>query len=363
MRDEGNRQQLTHCAGLMSGILATIFWFALQGCLVVDILLSVCLTSREFQRGAVRTYGLVTVFQVPIVVGCGMYELGSENKLWLTEAWSVLCPPHPRATHLFLPSSRITDAAFDCSAWWQTIKLLSIVPSSISALLHLATFALAWEYARTEEICVAKSASKPSRTPQPSPYNPTPPPTSTNRTSTSKQSFSSSESDSDDALVASSPRTKPWGSRFGRTTPRTTVSAVSGGSQVPNAAATWRMPWSRGDGMSAVPQEEASQDLEKGVESPLALARIQADARRTKGGHEFRSLSKRGHGRKDSTLEDFNRELEQSEDEIDRLVPHAEGKEEQGGYDAPSARAKQDSESDESGEETKYDYKMREKKG
>lgn len=53
------------------------------------------------------------------------------------------------------------------------------------------------------------------------------------------------------------------------------------------------------------------------------------------------SRRRRGVGGRGLTLEDFNRE--ESEDEVDRLVPHAAGKE-QGTYTAPSVRAEQDSE-------------------
>lgn len=51
-------------SGLQAALLSTMMWFAMQFCLVVDIVLCLCLTNRDFQEGDVRAYGIVAIFQV-----------------------------------------------------------------------------------------------------------------------------------------------------------------------------------------------------------------------------------------------------------------------------------------------------------
>lgn len=84
------------------------------------------------------------------------------------------------------------------------------------------------------------------------------------------------------------------------------------------------VPTSEGPSREAFGSDGA--DLEK---AEMELGRSGARSRsgsRSRDSRTMRSLGK-GHGRKDSTLEGFNREMNEDEDEIDRLVPHSEGEE------------------------------------
>lgn len=116
--------------------------------------------------------------------------------------------------------------------------------------------------------------------------------------------------------------------------------------------------------MAPIPTSEqapyASQhaDVEK-AEMELGRSQSRSRSRSASKSSTFRSLAK-GHRRKDSTLDEFNRELAASDDEIDRLVPHFEGKEAREEYEAEQERLgleKGGDSSDASG--GKYDYKSR----
>ncbi|KAI5479017.1 hypothetical protein MNV49_004421 [Pseudohyphozyma bogoriensis] len=215
------------CApALQSSLLASIFWFCMQICLVFDIILSMCLTTRDFQEGTVRSYAVVAVFQVPIVVG------------------------------YLITITQLTD---DCTSWWTTIRISSLVPSIISVVLHLVSTLLAWHYSQIETRRTAllahthpkKKSKKRVKTPSlppaattttptfppplgtPKPYSPSPPPLYPRPSSSDKpyndfhssESGSGSDSDSDassDGLAASSVAGRPaWkipftGGRQGR---------------------------------------------------------------------------------------------------------------------------------------------------
>ncbi|KAM0747721.1 hypothetical protein T439DRAFT_365841, partial [Meredithblackwellia eburnea MCA 4105] len=129
-----NETVLNLLVRLQAALLSSIMWFCLQICLIVDLILCMCLADRDFQEGSARTYGIVAIWQAPLVALYLMYELGTENQNWLIEACVV------------------TGYSLDCNAWWSTIRLTSIVPSAISAIFHLITFALAFEYSKKETL-------------------------------------------------------------------------------------------------------------------------------------------------------------------------------------------------------------------
>lgn len=44
--------------------------------------------------------------------------------------------------------SNMTKLSDDCSGWWSSVRLASLVPSIVSVVLRLVTFAMAFEFAR-----------------------------------------------------------------------------------------------------------------------------------------------------------------------------------------------------------------------
>ncbi|ORY90901.1 hypothetical protein BCR35DRAFT_328655 [Leucosporidium creatinivorum] len=126
--------------GLASSILATAFWYGMQLCLTMDMCLALCTTSRELQEGSVYAYGVVSVWQIPLMAVCLSFELSNENKTWIISACELTS---------FRPS---------CTDWWNSVRAAAIAPTIIASLFHATFFLFAFIFCRTRS---AKSLRPP----------------------------------------------------------------------------------------------------------------------------------------------------------------------------------------------------------
>ncbi|GAA5908680.1 uncharacterized protein JCM6883_004136 [Sporobolomyces salmoneus] len=116
--------------GISFGILLSILWWSLQVCLLVDLLATLLIASRDLQEGTVVIYGIMSIMQIPLVLLFLMYELTPTNQLWLL----VACVE--------------TKYAEDCSAWLTSHKHMMVIPSALACALHIIIVGLASYYIR-----------------------------------------------------------------------------------------------------------------------------------------------------------------------------------------------------------------------
>ncbi|GAA5846377.1 hypothetical protein JCM3766R1_001176 [Sporobolomyces carnicolor] len=120
-------------AWLSFGILLSIMWYFTMTCLLLDLMATLLIASRDLQEGAVVAFGIISIMQVPLVFLFLMYELSPTNQLWLL----VACVE--------------TKYAENCSTWLTSHKYMMMIPSALSCALHIIILGFTSWYIRHRE--------------------------------------------------------------------------------------------------------------------------------------------------------------------------------------------------------------------
>ncbi|GAA5955552.1 hypothetical protein JCM3765_006812 [Sporobolomyces pararoseus] len=116
--------------GLSFGILLSILWYFTMIFLLVDLMATLLIPSRDLQEGTVIAFGIVSIMQIPLVSLFLMYELNPTNQLWLL----VACVE--------------TKYAENCSSWLTSHKYMMVIPSALSCAAHIILLGFASWYIR-----------------------------------------------------------------------------------------------------------------------------------------------------------------------------------------------------------------------
>ncbi|GAA5924857.1 uncharacterized protein JCM15063_005751 [Sporobolomyces koalae] len=111
--------KLDNAFGLSFGIACSIVWHMLVVCLLLDLMSTLLIPSRTLQRGTVISFGIVSVFQIPLSILFLLNEMSPTNRLWLL----VACI-----------DSKYSN---DCVDWLETQRLAVLVPVGLNCVLHL----------------------------------------------------------------------------------------------------------------------------------------------------------------------------------------------------------------------------------
>ncbi|GAA6038505.1 hypothetical protein JCM8097_004600 [Rhodosporidiobolus ruineniae] len=117
--------------GIRFSLLVAIVWYCTLVFLLLDLVFTRLLPSRDLETGAVVSFGIIGIMQVPLVVLWLKYELSWSNQVWLINACNL------------------ADHTSSCTSWFRTVSLISTTTSSISCGLHLAAFLLSAWYVHT----------------------------------------------------------------------------------------------------------------------------------------------------------------------------------------------------------------------
>ncbi|GAA6057722.1 hypothetical protein JCM3770_002662 [Rhodotorula araucariae] len=112
-------------------LLVAVIWLVTMVFLLLDLLATLLQPSRDLQEGAVISFAIISIMQVPIVTLYLKYELSFTNSVWLQLACAA------------------TSRSLNCGAWWSHIRLVSIGTSTIAAFLHLLLVGLCARYVRS----------------------------------------------------------------------------------------------------------------------------------------------------------------------------------------------------------------------
>ncbi|GAA5826358.1 hypothetical protein JCM11251_007268 [Rhodosporidiobolus azoricus] len=131
--------------GLSFSIMVALMWHITLFFLIVDLIFTLLLPSRDLQDGAVISFGIISIMQVPLVTFFLQNELSWSVQVWVINACNL-------ANH-----------ADSCPAWWARIKVVSIASSSIVNALHLFLFGLAARYVHTRPATSQDMIARPFR--------------------------------------------------------------------------------------------------------------------------------------------------------------------------------------------------------
>ncbi|GAA6004080.1 uncharacterized protein JCM10292_005874 [Rhodotorula paludigena] len=112
-------------------LLVSILFTAMLIFLLLDLVATLLLPSRDLQEGAVISFGIIAIMQVPLVTLYIKQELSFLSSVWLVRACNA------------------TDYVADCVEWWAHVRVGSIASAAVSCTLHLVLIALCGYYVRT----------------------------------------------------------------------------------------------------------------------------------------------------------------------------------------------------------------------
>ncbi|GAA5916403.1 hypothetical protein JCM6882_001548 [Rhodosporidiobolus microsporus] len=131
--------------GLSFSIMVALMWHVTLFFLVVDLLFTLLLPSRDLQDGAVISFGIISIMQIPLVTFFLKNELSWSSQVWLINACNL------------------NEYSDDCPNWWSRVKVVSITTSVIVGALHLFLFGLAARYVHTRPATKQDMIAKPFR--------------------------------------------------------------------------------------------------------------------------------------------------------------------------------------------------------
>ncbi|BGP45358.1 hypothetical protein JCM10450v2_001176 [Rhodotorula kratochvilovae] len=114
--------------GMAYSLMVAVIWLVTMVFLLVDLVLTLLQPSRDLQEGAVISFGIISIMQVPIVALYLKWELSFANSIWLQ---------HACVATLHSP---------DCTAWWSRLRLVSITSSTFASFTHLLLVGLCARY-------------------------------------------------------------------------------------------------------------------------------------------------------------------------------------------------------------------------
>ncbi|BGP22344.1 hypothetical protein JCM10295v2_001223 [Rhodotorula toruloides] len=106
--------------------LVALVWYIVLAFLVIDVLGTLLLPSRDLQEGAV-----VAIMQIPLVALFLKWELSWFNSITLQ------------------PVRWLTQHSTSCEDWWTTIRVVSLTAAIAGLVLHLLILALCGRYVHT----------------------------------------------------------------------------------------------------------------------------------------------------------------------------------------------------------------------
>ncbi|GAA5870958.1 hypothetical protein JCM16303_001644 [Sporobolomyces ruberrimus] len=115
---------------LSFGILLSLLWYTTMVFLLLDLLATLLMPSRDLQEGTVVAFGIISIMQIPLVTLFLLYELNPTNQLWLLMACIE------------------TEYAENCSSWLVNHKYLMVIPSTFSCAVHILILGFASWYIR-----------------------------------------------------------------------------------------------------------------------------------------------------------------------------------------------------------------------
>ncbi|BGO89070.1 hypothetical protein NBRC10512_007260 [Rhodotorula toruloides] len=111
--------------------LVALVWYIVLAFLLVDVIATLLLPSRDLQEGAVISFGVIAIMQIPLVALFLKWELSWLNSITLqTACW-------------------LSQHSISCEDWWTAVRVFSLTTGISGLVLHLLLLALCACYVHT----------------------------------------------------------------------------------------------------------------------------------------------------------------------------------------------------------------------
>ncbi|BGO97259.1 Proteophosphoglycan ppg4 [Rhodotorula toruloides ATCC 204091] len=111
--------------------LVALVWYIVLAFLLADVLATLLLPSRDLQEGAVISFGVIAIVQIPLVALFLKWELSWFNSITLqTACW-------------------LTQHSTSCEDWWTAVRVFSLTTAIAGLVLHLLLLGLCGYYVHT----------------------------------------------------------------------------------------------------------------------------------------------------------------------------------------------------------------------
>ncbi|BGP29550.1 hypothetical protein JCM10296v2_001289 [Rhodotorula toruloides] len=111
--------------------LVALVWYIVLAFLLVDVIATLLLPSRDLQEGAVISFGVIAIMQIPLVALCLKWELSWFNSTTLQTACAL------------------SQHSSSCEDWWTTVRVFSLTTAIAGLVLHLLLLGLCAYYVHT----------------------------------------------------------------------------------------------------------------------------------------------------------------------------------------------------------------------